>query len=250
MRQIEKILSEIAQENGLPYKSYGSGWVLKVGNALIDGYHFPLNPAGADRLCDDKAATYEVLSANGIAAVRHDFLTKEMPLPAWVKFDGKEVVVKPNDGTGGVDVERIASKTELEKRLQKLFVKFDRLSLSPFISIKTEYRAIILAGQVEIFYAKHLQNAEDWKFNLGQGATPELLGMPEKLKTLACQTSEALGIHFASIDIIETSEEQYQILEVNSGVMVENFSKISKKHYEQAKALYQKAIRLANKKSL
>ena len=83
-----------------------------------------------------------------------------------------------------------------------------------------------------------------WKHNLGQGAMPELVTQPqtiEKLTGFAISTAKLLDIGFASIDIIDDGE-QLRVLEINSGIMMENFAQSSKENYELAKNIYDRAI--------
>lgn len=84
-----------------------------------------------------------------------------------------------------------------------------------------------------------------WKHNLGQGSTPELVNDEAKIFDLtkfALHTANALNINFASIDIIQDENDTYKILEINSGVMMESFSKQNKDNYNTAKHIYESAI--------
>lgn len=83
-----------------------------------------------------------------------------------------------------------------------------------------------------------------WKHNLGQGAKPVIVTdslIKERLSELALSCVLALDIEFASVDIIE-SEQGLEILEVNSGVMMEKFAQSSPNNYIVAKKIYEKAI--------
>ncbi len=83
-----------------------------------------------------------------------------------------------------------------------------------------------------------------WKHNLGQGANPEIIQDEEligRLSDLALRTAKVVNIHFASIDIIKTNDK-YLVLEINSGVMMENFSQLNDNNYQIAKGIYKEAI--------
>lgn len=83
-----------------------------------------------------------------------------------------------------------------------------------------------------------------WKHNLGQGAKPVIVNdvlLKEKLSALALSCALALDLEFASIDIVE-DETGLEILEINSGIMMENLAQSSKENYYIAKEIYQKAI--------
>ncbi len=83
----------------------------------------------------------------------------------------------------------------------------------------------------------------NWKHNLGQGAEPEILKeVPTELKKIAQNAADALNLRFASIDIVKCKDE-WSVLEVNSGVMMENLASNGKECYDLAKQIYKKAIR-------
>ena len=85
----------------------------------------------------------------------------------------------------------------------------------------------------------------NWKHNLGLGSSAKIIHdnqLTKILSEIAAQTANVLNIKFASIDIIET-EDNYQVLEVNSGVMMECFSS-NPENYEIAKSIYKEAIDL------
>lgn len=82
----------------------------------------------------------------------------------------------------------------------------------------------------------------NWKHNLGQGAVPNLLDeLPEELKELAQKAVNALDLRFASVDIVKCADG-WKVLEVNSGVMMENLAGSGRKCYELAKQIYRRAI--------
>lgn len=91
-----------------------------------------------------------------------------------------------------------------------------------------------------------------WQHNLGLGATPsEDINKKEKkiLLAIAKKTVEAVGINFASVDIIKSTSNEYKVLEVNSGVMMERMPVLLPNGYQKAKKIYRRAIQLMfNKK--
>lgn len=84
----------------------------------------------------------------------------------------------------------------------------------------------------------------EWKHNLGQGATAQLVTDQEIMKALSQAAMSAVklfDLHFASIDVVKTPDE-YKILEINSGVMMENLARTDERCYELAKETYRGAI--------
>jgi hypothetical protein len=85
----------------------------------------------------------------------------------------------------------------------------------------------------------------NWKFNLSQGAVATEIDNDElygKLKDLALRSAQSLGLKFGSVDIIVTEDDEIMILEMNSGVMVENYIEQFKDGYDNAKKLYKDVI--------
>ncbi len=84
----------------------------------------------------------------------------------------------------------------------------------------------------------------NWHHNLGQGAKPAIETDESTIApiiSLAKRAAQKLNGKFISVDIIKTGEE-LKILEINSGVMMENFSAYSKEYYSIAKEIYREVI--------
>lgn len=86
----------------------------------------------------------------------------------------------------------------------------------------------------------------DWRFNLAKGSRAsfdidESLGV--KIKGIAEDISKKIGLGFGSIDIIKTIDSKLFVMEINSGVMMDNFIKQFPNGYEIAKDIYKKVIK-------
>ena len=97
---------------------------------------------------------------------------------------------------------------------------------------RAELDAIVPLGQRRIL---------NWRHNLDSGATPSLLE-PGEIRhacvELAVNAANAIGIRFASIDVVRANG-RWRVLEVNSGVMMEA---LSKRHPELVYATYSAAL--------
>jgi glutathione synthase/RimK-type ligase-like ATP-grasp enzyme len=85
-----------------------------------------------------------------------------------------------------------------------------------------------------------------WKHNLGLGARAEILPegpVKQEIERIVADVTLCLGVRFASIDVAETAEG-LKVLEINSGVMMENFAGQDAQSREIAKSIYRDAIRL------
>jgi glutathione synthase/RimK-type ligase-like ATP-grasp enzyme len=264
-RKINRIIRELCEERRIPLKTYSRDWVmqLEIGGEqkYIIGYNFPLNNATAQALCDDKSALSEVLLAHGVDAVRHHFFLYPTHASYDESADGRqkmlellarygEIVCKDNEGTGGRDVYKVANEQELDAAAKRIFDKEKSLAIAPYYDIEEEYRVIILDGKAELAYRKVRQGG--WKHNLGQGALPEIVEdgrLERELASLASAAMSVAGVCFASVDIIRVGGE-HKVLEINSGIMMENFAGASLGNYEVAKRIYGKALDLVAESAL
>lgn len=87
----------------------------------------------------------------------------------------------------------------------------------------------------------------NWQHNLGLGAGVEVLNerhsLYGKMESLALKAAQILGMKFLSVDIVETFQNDYQIIEINSGVMMVSFSLMSDENYSIAYEIYRDAIK-------
>ena len=97
---------------------------------------------------------------------------------------------------------------------------------------KAELDAIPPAGQRRVL---------NWRHNLETGAQPTLLaqgGVRDACVRLAVSAAQAIGIRFASVDLVRVGEA-WQVLEVNSGVMMES---LARHHPELVFSVYHAAL--------
>lgn len=84
-----------------------------------------------------------------------------------------------------------------------------------------------------------------WKFNLTQGATCQIIEKSDlcsELQDLAIKAANAIGISFATIDIIEEGNGNLSILEINAGVAMDQFIQQIPMGRHIATEIYEKAI--------
>ncbi len=84
----------------------------------------------------------------------------------------------------------------------------------------------------------------NWKHNLGQGSKATILQNQDiinNIGTIVSTVVDKMNIRFASIDVAECDDE-YKILEINSGVMMEHFSQQDDDSYKIAKEIYREAV--------
>ncbi len=193
-----------------------------------------------------------------------------------------KVVLKDNEGTGGRNVYKVENQSQLEAAAHKLFSVCRTISVSPFYEIEGEYRVIVFKGRAELVFAKNrlfvtgdgkatvsalavekyggtdeYTEAElrrvplagekvylTWKHNLGRGAKPEELcggELYDELCRLAAGAASAINAKLASVDVISV-DGRLMVLEINSGIMMENFGVLSGKNYDTAKRIYKESV--------
>lgn len=85
----------------------------------------------------------------------------------------------------------------------------------------------------------------DWKHNLCKGAKVSM-DIDEEIRKiiqdLAIRTANTIGLRFESVDIIKTYNNEYYVMEVNSGVMMDNFIDQIEDGYEISKNIYREVI--------
>jgi glutathione synthase/RimK-type ligase-like ATP-grasp enzyme len=97
---------------------------------------------------------------------------------------------------------------------------------------KAELDFILPAGQRRVL---------NWRHNLDSGAQPTLLNegkVRDACVEIAIRAAKAIDIRFASIDVVQV-ENTWQVLEINSGVMMEA---LSKRHPDLVYAAYNSAL--------
>lgn len=100
-----------------------------------------------------------------------------------------------------------------------------------------------------INYNKVLKKDEkfiyDFKYNLSKGSIiTEDIDKETKsiISKMAKDVSKKINLGFGSIDIIKTNDDKYYVLEINSGVMIENYIKLTSDGFKKAKKVYEEAV--------
>ena len=170
-RALVRIVQEICSEKDIHCTSFSHNWILKLTkddrSGIIFGYNFGLNSSSSAALCKDKCAASEVLAHSRIPHIPHHLFVSPddahqiEQTGSWEKLyrlleEYGAAVCKPNEGAGGDSVWKVRTQFELEKAAQEIFRPFRAMALSPYFEIKTEYRAVVLDGEVKLIYAKQL----------------------------------------------------------------------------------------------
>ncbi|MCP3440262.1 RimK family alpha-L-glutamate ligase [Bradyrhizobium sp. CCGUVB14] len=241
--------------HGIDVDVRAGGWLIAMRRGGLRrfafGYDIGLNSAIAHRLANDKSATSEALSLESVPCIPHHLflnpkLGRNVVDAAWreamlglLHDHPQGIVVKPNEGTSGRSVFRVTTGTELDRAADEVFSMSTGLVISPYVEIEDEVRVILLDDQPRVVYSK--RRGADWRHNLDAGARPVLLEDGETRAAcvkLAIEAASAIGITFASIDVVRVDGD-WHVLEINSGVMMEALAKL---HPELVQATYDAAL--------
>jgi hypothetical protein len=241
--------------HGIGCEVKSQGWLIVMERGgqrrFAFGYDVGLNSAMAHRIANDKSATSEVLALSGIACIPHAMFlsprlgkhvaregSRDEMLGLLRKHSGG-LVLKPNEGTSGRSVFRAENANELDHAVSEIFSSHLSLAISPYVEIEEEVRVILLDDVPQVVYRK--QRGSDWRHNLDFGAQPILLEQGEvrdACVAIAIPAAKAIGIRFSSIDVVRVAGD-WQVLEINSGVMMEELGKL---HPELVYATYSAAL--------
>ncbi len=252
-RQIVKIIEEISTENGYAFSSFADGFALEISNGenvtRVFGYQFD-NPSSASQIATDKCACFELLEKNNINSVPHYLILapeKEKYVPTPIKAEDlvlkyPQLVAKPCKGTSGSNVIRFSGMDGYQNAAAEILPFSRDIALSPFLPLDREFRCVVLAGKTQLIYEKI--RTSGWKHNLAHGAQPVVCDMSQnaELCEIAEKTARVLNLDFCAVDVA-TCEDEFTVIEVNSGIMFERFSSASNENYKIAKNIYKKALK-------
>ncbi|WP_128923160.1 ATP-grasp domain-containing protein [Bradyrhizobium guangxiense] len=242
-------------DHGITVDVRAGGWLIAMRRGEMRhfafGYDVGLNSAIAHRLANDKSATAEALTLAGVPCVLHHLflnpkLGRNVVGATWreamldlLRDNPQGVVVKPNEGTSGRSVFKVTTEAQLDHAAGEVFAMSAGLVISPYVAIEDEVRVVLLDDAPRVVYSK--QRGSDWRHNLDAGAKPVLLeggDVRAACVQLAIEAARAIGIIFASIDVVR-ADGAWKVLEINSGVMMEALGKL---HPELVQATYDAAL--------
>lgn len=175
---------------------------------------FVVNPVYAFRRARDKYATLTTLAKAGLP-IPTTFVTENAHQAYQFAKHLTTIICKPMTGSMGYGVMRF---TDLDLAYNA-FRLFERINQPIYIqeylqTLGKDTRAFVIGDQV--LAAMHrLAPPGHWKTNLAQGGRAKATKLTTELKELTIKATQALGLEYAGVDIVETSKGP-RILEVNS----------------------------------
>lgn len=241
-RWMVKMVKEACALFGAEVRLFSDDWVLEVAKggkeSFIFGYKFGLNDSAAANIAQDKVAMYQVLAAHDVASVEH-YLVRTADAGSWSRLPlQKDIIIKPLTGTGGRGIELCGDREIARERIKKSDI--EAWALSPYYNITREIRLVILDDEILLSYEKQPVVRGGMKFfNLGLGAVPIAYVPTSPQKRMAIDAMRALGLRIGAVDAIECADGRTMILEVNDGVMMENFARYSEANKQKTAEIYE-----------
>ena len=253
MNEPSDFIKEICGEADILCESLSQGYILRLTKGgrsrHIFGSYWDINSAAADRIACDKTACFLILEKNGIPAILHQIYFNPRLKPDWAEKNAqafldkhKKVVIKPNQGTKGLNIFLCQTAQELEAAAQAIFDSHTDAALSPYVEIEHEYRVFYINGKCPLVYGK-ARSPLSWQHNLSQGARVfEVTDGAQQLKDLACRAARAIGINFATVDIARTACGEIMVMEINSGVQAKQLLEQLPELRGVVKGIYREAV--------
>ena len=236
------MLQDIAMQRGIAFRGYSENWLIELEQntkvARILGYKFDLNSSVAGEIAQDKVAAYQVLDANAVEAIPHYLIRTKAGEAQWRTLDWAEgMVIKPLMGTSGHGVKLLFDANQAEAAMVDSGI--EAWAASPYYEVIREIRVIILDGVVLLAYKKQPVEHDGLKmFNLGRGARAVEHTLTDEQRDLAQKAQKALGLRLCAVDIIQTNDGILRVLEVNDGIMMENYARQSQQNKLRTQKVY------------
>ncbi len=246
-------LVQACQLNGLPYR-----FVDKNQNCLIikDQHHFqlnrtPFNSESMAALCKDKEHQYNLLKSQLKMPKTMGFLDYTVrgeyqqyldydSLPAIIEAIESNfsypLVIKKNRGALGIHVFLCHDREEVTTAINTVFDRdsseYDYVVLAQqYIKTKLEVRVIFFDGQPVLSYERDFGDvkfgARYWENHDGRAIAIGMGDGDEKLVKKAAEVFRPAltlpGLRFVALDIIIDENDEFHLIELNSGPKVNHF---------------------------
>jgi len=174
-----------------------------------------LNPPRALEACVDKYLATASLDAAGLrvppTAVCQD---AEAALAAFAALGG-DVVVKPLFGSEGRGMLRVSDPELAWRTFRTLEQTRSVLYLQKFVRHPGwDLRAFVLGG--EVLAAMRRVARGDWRTNVAQGGTGEVVRLGADEERLALRAAAVLGVPVAGVDLLSGPDGEWYVIEVNA----------------------------------
>lgn len=224
------IIGSMAREPKPAFVLFWDKDVLLAKSMELSGLRL-FNSAEAIQLADDKAETALKLAAAGIPIP--DTIPAPICFPGCkrnpssaenaARILGWPLVIKENKGSFGTQVYLANNPREAERIL--LNIGEHDCVFQRFIadSRGRDLRVTVVGGKAICAMERHAASKEEFRSNIGQGATASARTISPLEEKLAVDAANALGLDFAGVDIlIGKDENERYVCEVNSNPQLQS----------------------------
>ncbi|MGH6793013.1 MAG: RimK family alpha-L-glutamate ligase [Methyloceanibacter sp.] len=174
------------------------------------------NDARAIERCVDKSTTTFFLQREGLPTPR-TFAgvnrSEAEQIAATLLAEGHRLVQKPLFGAQGKGLRLIASIADLSPPEEVNGVYYLQEFVPPAQEQHQDWRLFVCAGKV---VAAMIRHGSSWITNIKQGARAKAAIPSQALIDLALRAAYCIGADYAGVDIIQTPDGRFLVLEVNS----------------------------------
>lgn len=148
-------------------------------------------------------------------------------IQTWEKTFSYPFIIKPNRGAQGINVQIIHNQEQALQAITNIFYQdqryYDYIALGQeYLNIKKEYRVICLDGTIEMILEKDVSQAQ-YTGNISPlhwtGATviwKTDVVLYDIMEKIVSEVFSSLHLTFGGLDIVQTQDNQFYLLEINA----------------------------------
>jgi ribosomal protein S6--L-glutamate ligase len=187
-----------------------------------------LNRSEAIRRARDKLLTLQILASRGISVPRTVLARSPESLDYALELvGGPPVVLKLLHGAQGVGVILVESRSMIGGTLDTLWALGHDVLIQEFVaeSRGRDVRALVIGGRV-IAAMRRQARGDEWRSNLHRGGVGESLSLEAAFERAAIESTRALGLDVAGVDLLE-GRNGPQVIEVNASPGFEGLERVT-----------------------
>jgi tetrahydromethanopterin:alpha-L-glutamate ligase len=189
---------------------------LSVLHALEQAGVVVWNAPKAIERCVDKGMTSLLLARAGLPTPETAVVsTREAAgeVVARHAAEGRPTVLKPLFGSQGKGLRLLARPEDLPEPDEVARVYYLQRYRPRPDGIWRDFRVFVCAGRA---VTGMIREGDGWITNLHQGGRPSPWAVPPRAASLAVAAAEVVGVAFTGVDLIESEDGGFEILELNS----------------------------------
>ena len=188
----------------------------------------------------DKFFSLLVLSSNNIPTPE-TIVTESLAVALKTIEDWGRVLVKPLVGSFGRGIVLLDNPDIAYPILKQLLSWSQPLMIQKYYEKKNrrDLRVLVINNEA---YASYWRIAREGSFktNVAQGGSVARAEVPEDVLEIAIKTTEALGLFYAGVDLMEDSEGRFMVLEANASPLWKGAVRLG---YNPARKLVSEALK-------